>query len=288
MNISLENDHVIVSLQSFGGELTSVLNKETGLEYIWQAGKEWPKHSPVLFPIVGSLKEGSYIYHDKSYSLDRHGFARTRDFEVLEQNESSVSFILKSDAATLDVFPFPFELIITYIIKENKLEVQYKVINTGEDEMYFSIGAHPAFKVPLNDAHAYDDYYLEFNKTETAGRWPLNNGLLENETVNFFNGNKTLPLKKELFATDALVFENLFSDCISIKNNKDEHGLDFHFSNYPYFGIWAAANADFVCLEPWYGVTDSVSSDRKLMTKNGINKLEKNTFFTCSWSITVY
>lgn len=286
--ITITNNIITAKIKTHGAELCSLINNKTGLEYIWQAGKEWPKHSPVLFPIVGSLKDGSFIYSDKEYALDRHGFARTRNFKLMEQNENNVSFILKSDDETLKVFPFPFELIIAYIIKENKLEVNYKVINKGSSEMYFSIGAHPAFKVPLNDAHSYGDCYLKFNKTETAGRWPLNNGLLEKEPVNFFNGDDILPLKKELFATDALVFKNLSSGCISIKNEKDEHGLDFHFSDYPYFGIWAAPNADFVCLEPWHGVTDSVSSDRKLMTKNGINKLEKNGFFTCEWSITVY
>jgi galactose mutarotase-like enzyme len=283
--ITLENETASATIRSFGAELTSLFNKYTGLEYIWQAGKEWPKSSPVLFPVVGSLKNGSYIYDGNSYPLDRHGFARTREFKVEYVDETTAVFVLVSDDETLKIYPFPFELKIIYTLIGGELKVVYEVTNTGNSDIYFSLGAHPAFKVPLNDAYAYKDYYLEFSKTETIERWMLNDGLLGVSSVPFLNNENILPLKKELFADDAIVLKNLFSNRISIKNNKDEHGMHFNFSGYPYFGIWAAKGADFVCLEPWMGITDNMGSSGKLEEKEGILKLAHGDNFTCSWFV---
>jgi galactose mutarotase-like enzyme len=286
--ITLSNEKITIKLKPAGAELCSIYNHKTGLEYIWQAGKEWPKHSPVLFPIVGSLKDGSFLHKGKSYPLDRHGFARTKEFKILKQEVDSVSFLLKDDEETQKVFPFQFELMITYKIAGNQVDVIYNVKNTGAEEMYFSIGAHPAFKVPLTDTHDYEDYYLEFNQQETAARWPLADGLLEQKPLPFFNDSNIVPLNKELFHSDALVFKNLKSEHIGIKNNRDDHYLDFYFKGYPFFGIWAAKNADFVCLEPWQGVTDAVDSDRMLEHKEGILKLAAYADFSCQWSVAVY
>ncbi len=286
--ITLTNEYITARIMPLGAELCSLFNKQSNLEYLWQAGTAWPKHSPVLFPIVGSLKNGKYIFNNNEFSLDRHGFARTKMFTVLNAEETIATFSLKADDDTKKNYPCNFELQITYKLIENAVKVICKVMNKGGAEMYFSIGAHPAFKVPLNEAHQYEDYYLQFNKTENAHRWPLDNGLLAVQPVEYLNNSQVLPLEKKLFATDALVFKNLASDIISIKNKKDHHGLDFHFSGYPFFGIWAAKDADFVCLEPWQGVTDSVLSDGMLEHKEGILKLNNDETFTCSWKAVCY
>jgi galactose mutarotase-like enzyme len=286
--ISIENDFLIVKAKEEGAELTSVFNKETNLEYIWQAGKEWAKHAPVLFPIVGQLKDNTYLYNGKSYILERHGFARNLQFTVYNLQSEKIEFILRASGETLKIFPFHFELKIIYSIDKNKLTVKYEVRNTGENKLLFSIGAHPAFKIPLSENELYEDCFLEFNKSEFAERWKLQNGLISGEKETVLNSTNILPLKKSLFHDDALVFKNLESDLISIKSKKSNHGLHFCFKGFPYFGIWAAKDADFICLEPWHGIADSVNHNRQLESKEGITNLEPGKIFNCEYSVETF
>jgi galactose mutarotase-like enzyme len=155
--------------------------------------------------------------------------------------------------------------------------------------MLFSLGAHPAFKVPLIEGTSYTDYTLEFNSTESAPAWKISpEGLITGETVPTLQNTSRLALRKELFYGDALVFKNLKSDSISIKSTKHNHGLDFAFAGFPFFGIWAAKNADFVCLEPWCGIADSVDHDQNLSNKEGIQHLTSGKSWTRNWSIKCY
>jgi galactose mutarotase-like enzyme len=286
--IKIENDFLVVKAKSEGAELISIFNKKTNLEYLWQTGKEWPKHAPVLFPIVGQLIGNKYLYNDQSFSLDRHGFARSQKFEVRRRQSNFMEFFLKSSDETLKVFPFHFELKIIYSIDKNKLSVKYEVKNSGIEKMLFSIGGHPAFKVPLKEDENYEDYFLEFNQNEFAERWKLQNGLIPGEKeIVLINTNK-LPLKKSLFYSDALVFKHLKSDAISIKSKKSNEGLHFHFKGFPYFGIWSAKDADFVCLEPWHGIADSVNHNQQLEKKEGIINLEEQKSFSCEYSIETF
>ncbi|MEO5569726.1 MAG: aldose 1-epimerase family protein [Bacteroidia bacterium] len=291
--IKIENDFLIVKAKTAGAELTSIFNKKTNLEYLWQAEKEWTKQAPVLFPIVGQLKENSYFYDGKSYSLDRHGFARNSQFtpdSYRDHNSqfSRIEFVLKSSDKTLNNFPFQFELKIIYSVEEVKLNIKYEVKNSADNNMFFSIGAHPAFKIPLIENELYKDYFLEFNQNEFAERWKLQNGLVADEKEIVLNNTNKLPLKKSLFYDDALVFKHLKSDKISIKSEKSNHGLHFNFKGFPYFGIWAAKDAKFVCLEPWHGIADSVSHDHQLENKEGIINLEGGKTFSCEYSIEPY
>ena len=284
----IENDFLIVTAKPNGAELCSIYNKQTGLEYLWQAGHEWPKHAPILFPIVGQLKDNIYIYEGKKFSMDRHGFARTMTFLTTDHRTSAVEYSLIYNEQTLAVFPFQFELLINYEVIDADLKILYSVINHGEDDMYFSVGAHPAFKVPLVDGESYDDYYLEFNKEETTERWMLNNGLLDNHTKPVFNNSRQLLLSKSLFNEDAIIFKDLHSDIISLKSKKSAHGFHFQFKEYPYFGIWAAKDADFICLEPWMGIADNISTNQQLSEKEGIITLLPGEEFTCDYAITLF
>jgi galactose mutarotase-like enzyme len=286
--IEIENDFLRVAIKPFGAELCSIINKKNNLEYLWQAGKEWAKHAPVLFPIVGQLKENKYFFSGKEYKMERHGFGRSSKFETGNLNDDSAEFILKSDNETLKVFPFPFQLKIIYTLSQNKLVVKYAMENIGDLEMYFSIGAHPAFKIPLAKKENYEDYFLEFNKVENLFRYKLKDGLISDETEMVLNSSNKLPLTKKLFYNDALVFKNLASNIISIKNNKSAHGLHFNFEGFPFFGIWAAKDADFICLEPWYGIADSVNHNQRLENKEGIIKLESGKTFRCHYSIELF
>jgi len=286
----IENDILKVSIKTKGAELDSIHNKETNLEYMWIGDPAfWGKKSPVLFPVVGTLKNDIYYYNHKEYSLSRHGFAREMDFMVTAQTSSSAQFTLQSNEITFSKYPFSFRFDVIYSLKADKLVVNYKITNTGNDSLYFSVGGHPAFKVPLINDTVYNDYYLEFNKPETAGRWPISkDGLIESSPAPFLNNKNRLSLSKELFYNDALVFKNLVSDKISLRSEKITNGLEFDFAGFPYLGIWAAKNADFVCIEPWCGIADSVTSDQQIVDKEGINKLAVKEIFERSWSVRTF
>jgi galactose mutarotase-like enzyme len=249
----------------------------------------WAKKSPILFPIVGTLKNDTYYFDGKAYQLPRHGFAREMEFAVTRQTATRIVFTLQSNEITLSKFPFHFRFDITYAISENQLSVSYSVINTGEKNMYFSVGGHPAFKVPLAAGLVYEDYYLEFSETENAGRWPISkDGLIEGAPVPLLNNSIRLPLTKSLFEKDALVFKYLASDRITLKSEKDARGLIFHTDGFPYLGIWAAKNADFVCIEPWCGIADSVNTDQQMENKEGIELLAPQGGFTRTWMVSVF
>jgi len=283
---TIENAFLKVEIAAKGAELQSLFSKDTGIEYLWNGDVNfWAKHSPVLFPIVGSLKDDSYIYKDKTYHLPRHGFARDNEFTVKKNSEAEAVFTLKDSADTIKFFPFPFELKLTYQIIERKLSLSYTVINKGTTKMYFSLGAHPAFAVPNTPNTNYEDYYLAFNDDERLTFWKLEEGLVADETETIeLNGHK-LNLKHELFYNDALVFKTLQSDCISLLNTKNDYGLHFHFDDFPFFGIWAAKDASFVCLEPWCGVADGVDHNKKLTHKEGIIQLEAGNSWERHWEV---
>jgi len=286
---TIENDSLKVAINPLGAELTSLFNKGNGYEYMWNGdAKFWAKKSPVLFPIVGTLKNNSYSINAKSYELSRHGFAREKVFTISNQTATSISFELQNDEQTLSVYPFQFSFSLIYTIEKNNLTVTYVVKNIGNDEMLFSVGAHPAFKLPIADELAYEDYYLLFNKTENAGRWPISAvGLIESAPTALLENTNRLPLTKSLFYKDAIVLKNLASDSLELKSDKHPIGFTFTFKGFPYLGIWAAKDADFICIEPWCGIADSVNSNQVFGDKEGIVKLGAGEMFERSWGVMV-
>ncbi len=284
--ITLENDYIKISLAAKGAELQGLFNKETKLEYLWNANpKFWAKHSPVLFPIVGSLKNNSFIYQGNHYELPRHGFARDHVFNFEKISESEGVFSLTQNADTLKVYPFYFELKLRYQLIDSKLKLTYEIENTGTSELLFSIGAHPAFAVPNTPDTIYEDYYLAFNADEKLTFWKLEDGLVAKETNDIELNAHKLKLTHDLFYNDALVFKNLQSNRISLLNTKNDNGLHFHFEEFPFFGIWAATDAPFVCLEPWCGVADGVNHNQELSSKEGIIKLDAGKNWSRFWEV---
>lgn len=287
---TIENEALKVAVRTKGAELDSIYNKQAQLEYLWSGDAAfWGKKSPILFPIVGTLKNDAYFFKGKEYKLSRHGFARDMEFTVSRQETDSITLTLKSNEDTLQKFPFTFRFDIIYSIKDNSLVVAYHIVNMGEDEMYFSVGAHPAFKVPLAAGASYEDYSLVFNKVEDAPRWPISkDGLIEEKPQPFLEHTNTLLLRKELFFKDALVFKHLQSDKITLQSKADAHGWSVSFPGFPYMGIWAAKNADFVCIEPWCGIADGVNSDQQPEHKEGIERLPAGARFTRAWTLEVW
>mgnify|MGYP003575245895 FL=1 len=282
----LENEQLSITINAKGAELQKITKKgtETETDYLWNANPAyWGKHSPILFPIVGTLKEDTYYYEGKAYHLSRHGFARDKTFEVTAAEKTSACFELKSNAATKEVYPFDFLLQVKYTLEGSKLTTRYKVANKGADAMYFSIGGHPAFNVPLEEGLKYSDYYLELDTAETAGRWPLQNGLLKIEPHPMLDNEWKIPLSYELFCNDAIVLKNLKSKTVTLKSDAGDRALTMNIEGFPYLGIWAAPDAPFVCIEPWCGITDSVDHNQELPCKEGIITLQAGEEWEKEW-----
>ncbi len=287
----IENQQIKAGIHPKGAELQSLYHKGYQQEYMWSGDPAfWGKHSPLLFPIVGTLKANTYIYQDKAYTLSRHGFARDREFTV-EANAApdAITFVLHSDEETKKVFPFDFELRVIYRLVADGLKVSYRVNNPGSDKLYFSVGGHPAFKVPMTAGTSYTDYYLEFNATENTPRWPISkDGLIEAQPQALLDNTNKLPLTKELFAKDALVLKHPASTSVALRSSTTERGLKFDFPGFPFLGIWAAPGADFVCIEPWCGIADSVNSSQQWTEKEGINVLEAAAVFERTWTVSLF
>ncbi|HYO22879.1 MAG TPA: aldose 1-epimerase family protein [Flavisolibacter sp.] len=282
---TIKNDKLKITISDKGAELKSILHLAHSLEYMWSGDPAyWAKTSPVLFPIVGTLKENTYVYKDRAYTLSRHGFARDKTFTVTSQQDHSITFSLASDSTTLEAYPFAFVFYLVYTLKEDTLSVSYQVENTGNSEMFFSVGGHPAFKVPLVDGTSYTDYKVTFEKEETINRWPISkDGLIELNPIPFMHQSNELLLTKDLFQKDAIVLKSLHSKSVQLSSNKTPHGLRFSFSDFPYLGLWAAPRADFLCIEPWCGIADSVNSDQRLENKEGIIALPPSETFKAQW-----
>jgi galactose mutarotase-like enzyme len=288
--IAIQNEQLTVQIKTKGAELCSIYNKQTALEYMWSGNAAyWGKTSPILFPIVGTLKGNTYMYNNQTYSLPRHGFAREYDFTVEEHTRERVVFLLQANNDTLKVFPFLFELRIMYSLHSNKLSVTYEVTNNGNNAMYFSIGAHPAFALPLVAGTVYDDYQLVFNNLENADKWPISaEGLIEATSIPFFNNSHILPLQKALFYKDALVLKHIASTKLTLQSPDTKHGFHFYMEGFPYLGLWAAKDADFICIEPWCGIADSVTHNQQLTEKEGIISLAANALWQSSWAVEVF
>jgi galactose mutarotase-like enzyme len=297
---TLKNQTLTIKINPKGAELTSVFNHQNQTEYMWSADANfWGKFSPVLFPIVGSLKDNLYRFEGKEYHLPRHGFAREREFLVENASDESVTFLLTHDEKTLKIYPFAFEFRLKYEINENSLSVTYSVKNIDDKTMYFSVGGHPAFALPLSTDTSYEDYYLEFNQTENFQRWGLvEGGLIASKPTDFLLNTNRLALTKELFYEDAIVFKNLQSTEVILKSNaftesddsqteEKKPQLKFNFKDFPYLGIWAAKDANFVCIEPWCGIADSENHNQQLTEKEGIIALEVDKIFEKTWTISV-
>lgn len=283
MNIILSNKFCSVSINTKGSELNSFKNSQTNTEYIWNGNPDfWGKHSPVLFPIVGALKDDCYFYEGKKYNLSRHGFARDFEFEVIESSSNAASFLLKQNPEIVSKYPFDFELQMDYKLVDNSLILSYIIRNKSNVEMPFSIGAHPAFALP----NSFEDYSLKFEKEENLITHELENNLFSGKTRPINLDKTNLPLTYSLFEKDALVFKTIQSKKVTILENQ-EPLLKVNFEDFSSLGIWTVQNAQFICIEPWIGFADDATSNGNLFDKTNIQLLKENSSFEASFSIEI-
>ena len=282
MDISITNGQLTATINPKGAELNSLKNDST--EFIWEGDPEfWGKHSPVLFPIVGTLKNNSYLYKGQVHALSRHGFARDNVFNLKEQTENTASFTLSSNNDTKIQYPFDFELELKYTLQNNTLRLDYFVTNKGDEPMPFSIGAHPAFALPGN----FKDYSLKFEKDEPLVSTQLENDLISDKTVTLPAQDGVLPLSYDIFENDALIFKQLESDAITIQKNGSDY-IKVSFPDFPHMGIWTKQNAPFLCIEPWQGYSDSATSLGNIVEKEGIVLLAPGKQFKAGFSVEIF
>ncbi len=201
MLYTLENEKFKIIANNHGAELSSISSKEDGTEYLWNGNKKyWGYHAPVLFPIVGKVKNGIYRVDGKEYNLPQHGLARVSEFELIEKSENKLVFELLYSEETLKIYPYKFSLKITYSLVEDGVITAYTVENKDDKDIYFSIGAHPAFMCPIKGGELIDDYYFEFNEKETVNKMPINKeGYIKRETVECLNNSNIINLSFDLF-----------------------------------------------------------------------------------------
>lgn len=285
----IENEFLKVEIDAKGAQLSSVYNKATQTEHMWQADPAvWPWHAPNLFPIVGGLINNELLVDGKAYPMSRHGFARQSEFVLLESDEVHVTFSLPNSEKTLAVYPYKFDFQVLYTLIDNALRLTYKLVNHDKKTICFSAGGHPAFNVPFNKGENYEDYYLEFEveeKLETHSLSP--DGFFSGEEHEVPTKGNRLYLTRHLFDNDALVFKNLQSREITIKSDKHDQSLSVEFPHFNYVGIWAKPGADFVCIEPWLGCADSVDKHVDICEKEAIQKLKPGHVFEAAFYISV-
>jgi galactose mutarotase-like enzyme len=282
LTTTISNSNLTAQINHLGAELFSLKNRENK-EYIWEGNPAfWGKHSPVLFPIVGTLKNNLFHYKETEYHLSRHGFAREMEFELVEKSEESATFSLISSIESKKVYPFDFELQICYSLEENKLNIDYKIINKNDFLMPFSIGAHPAFAFPK----PLENYALLFEHNEILTSYELENDLLSDNFSTIEMIDNQIPLNYSLFEKDALIFKKLQSKSITILENQNPL-LRVRFDDFPNLGIWTKNNASFLCIEPWLGYSDTVHSTGNILEKEGIQLLEAKKSLKCNFSIEI-
>lgn len=290
MQFTISNSQLQVSVKAKGTEICSIKSLQTEKEFMWQADPNiWSSHAPVLFPAIGSFKNDVCSIEGNEYAIPKHGFIRHNEDIVLSNTaETSLHFTLAHSEKTHAVYPYKFRFHILFELEGNKLIIKHKVENLDQKEIHFALGAHPAFKCPLNEGEQYSDYYLEFEEAEHGKRTLLSSsGLISDRTELVLDNTKVLNLTPDLFNDDALIFKKLKSKKVSLKSRKSKQTLTVSYSDFKYLGIWAKPNAPFVCIEPWLGIADHENTDGDYLKKDGLISLPIGDTFEAEYAIKI-
>ena len=279
MFYKLENDRFTAEINSMGAELHSFRKKADGTEYIWYGKPEiWYGQAPILFPVVGQVKNDTLSIDGRDYFMPKHGFARKKEFELKEKSGTKVVLSLKSSEETLRQYPYGFELLVGYELDGDKIKATHTVINKTEGEMYFSLGAHPGFNCEIGDT-------VRFEKPETLCTERISSdNLIVPEKFPLLDNECDITVTKELFEPDALILSDIKSGSVTIISPGLKRKIKVTFGKIPFLGIWAKPGAPYVCIEPWFGVNDGREDYGDIRNKRGIQRLEKGGVFEFCWS----
>lgn len=273
-----------------GAELVSFKDADGG-ELLWQAGAEWPRHSPLLFPVVGRLANDTLRHGGRDYHVTQHGFARDLDFAWLERSETRAALVLTDSDETREKYPFAFRLDMIFSVEGHDLSVVSRVANPGDEVLPFCIGAHPGFRWPLVDGLDQQDHVVTFSDHETGERLTVEGGLLGPSAPLPFDG-RTLPLDPKLFSNDALVMPDVASTSVRYaaigEGGRELRALTVSWRGYKDLGVWSAPKgAPFLCIEPWRGMASPVGWDGQISEKPGIVLLAPGETAEFEWRVTL-
>ena len=280
-----------IQTKKSGAELTSV--QYNGKEMLFQGAKVldsngniyWKRQAPILFPIVGQLKNSQTQIEGEIYEMSQHGFARDMDFEEISKTETKHHYMLKYNEETLKKYPYKFELHVIYEIIGDTLTVTYKVKNIDDKIIYFGLGGHPAF----NCDYSNGEYEIVFSENEDKIVFlKLKNGLIDIEKAqNILQDNK-ICLKEDTFDNDAVIMKNLKSNKVILQNHEtNQKILELDFTGFPYLALWSKKGAPFVCIEPWQNTADRIDSTQIYKDKEGIIELPKDKKYQCKFMIKI-
>lgn len=277
MLYTIQNDELCVQVRDHGAELRSIKERADETEYLWNGDPSWWKYSsPVLFPIVGKLKDNKYRVNGQEYELPSHGLGRISDFRLVEEKRDRIAFSLLWTEESLKKYPWKFELVVAYELHGRQVKVIWTVRNHDDHEMIYSIGAHGAYRCPIVHGETFADCYLDFNQEEDAPNMPLNaqGQFLRTAGDKPLKGTK-LPLNFEEFKDDVLAYHNLRSDKVTIRSTKSEKSLSVIAKDFPFWGFWTPSQggAPFLCLEPWHGHADYEDFDGDFAEREGSERL---------------
>ncbi len=287
----LENMNVKVTINQQGAELASILSKENGKQYLWNADERyWKRSAPVLFPIVGSLKDSKFVVDGTDYPMGQHGFARDMDFKLVKQSDGKRAlFRLDYNEDTLKRYPFKFALEIEYTLDKYKLKTKWRVINLDDKKIHFQIGGHPAFMCPLGEKGKQSEYKLCFDTDKDITYGLLSgNGLLETEGHVLKNDGGMVAIDEHMFDKDALIVEKHQASKVSLCEPSGMPYVTVSF-DAPLFGLWSPAGkgAPFVCIEPWYGRADREDFSGSIEDREYDNALDVGEVFEAEYAIEI-
>ena len=285
--ITIRATGLSATINPLGAQLSGLRDAD-GRQLQWQGDPAvWAGRAPILFPIVGMLVGGQYRSGGQTFSLPRHGFARGRRFTVAAAGPTSATFRLTADAQTLAVYPFQFELDVSFAVQDSALSVTSWIRNRGDQAMPASLGYHPAFAWPLPYGQERAAHFIEFEAAEPAPIRVLDgNGLLTPQRLATPVQNRTLVLRDELFSADALIFDQIVSRTVTYGSEVGPR-IAISFPGVPYLGVWTKPGANFICIEPWQGVTDAQGFDGELMDKPGTLSIPPGTAVAVAMTITL-
>jgi galactose mutarotase-like enzyme len=291
MIYKIENEVLSVEIDSLGGELMSVKTKADDCEYLWQGDAAyWKGRAILLFPICGRLFEGKYTYDHVTYEMNSHGFIRACEMQVENQTADRITFMLSDSEETRKQYPFAFCYRVEYKLEQDQIIVGFKVENTDEKTLIFTLGGHPGFQVPLENGLTFDDYYVDFPENHDAERIDFSpTCFLTGKTIPYAMANNKVDLHHDLFDDDAIFLENMGTKAI-LGSQKGSKGVEIICKDMKYFGIWHTPKSDapFVCMEPWLGIPSYDGKVDDFTTKRDMIHLPVGETFTTDFTIRVF
>lgn len=275
MQITLENEHYSVNINTLGAELTSFIRKSDNHQFIWQGHPDyWSGHSPVLFPVIGVLNHDEILIKGQKYRIDKHGFARKAEFTIIEPSATSVLFRLTQTPDSLIQYPYDFILDLNYRLDNNKLSIYYTVTNPNSEILPFQLGTHPAFRLAIDDSiqpplnQYVNDWQIEFEYPETLSTCPVINDLIDiYHPLPLTENSPLLPLQADYFENNSLVFKQIRSRSLRLTSKHSTNPITVDFCNLPNLVLWQDNDCPFLCIEPWYGHGDVVGFEGDILSK---------------------